>query len=109
MKKGSGSFWYTDSNGKRKRRAGAYKREYEKFQSSESDKKDRASRNSARRAAIKRGTVKVHDGKVIDHQNSNPRDNSSSNLRVMSKSENAGRRENSRKRGSSRNRRTWGK
>ena len=109
MKKGSGLYWYTDSKGRRKRTKAGLRREYDKFQSSKAAIKDRDSRTSARRSAIKKGLVKVHDGKVIDHKNSNPRDNSSSNLRVMSKSANAGRRENSRKRGSKRNRSTWGK
>lgn len=109
MKKGSGAYWYTTSTGKRKRTKAGVKREYQKFQSSTSAKKDRASRNSARRSAIRKGTVRVHDGKVIDHRNSNPRDNRSSNLRVMSKSANAGRKENSRVKGSKRNKRTWGK
>lgn len=109
MKKGSGDYWYTTSTGKRKRTKRGLRREYDKYQSSTTAKKDRASRNSARRSAIKKGLVKVHDGKVVDHRNSNPRDNSSSNLRVMSKSANAGRRENSRKKGSKRNKSTWGK
>lgn len=109
MKKGSGLYWYTDSKGRRKRTKAGVKHEYQKFQSSKSAIKDRDSRNSARRSAIKKGLVKVHDGKAVDHRNSNPRDNSSSNLRVMSKSKNAGRREDSRRKGSKRNKSTWGK
>lgn len=85
-----------------------YAREYRKFQSSEEAKKDRASRNNARRSAIKSGRVSVGDGKEIDHKNSNPRDNSSSNLRVVSRRTNRSKKENSRRRGSRRNRSTWG-
>ena len=62
--------------------------DYEKFQSSESAKKDRASRNQARREAEKAGKVSKGDGKDIDHKNGNPRDNSASNLRVVSKAVN---------------------
>lgn len=97
-----GQFWYVDSNGKRKRTAAGIRHEYDKFQSSDSAIKDRSSRNSARRSAIKNGIISAGSSKVIDHRNSDPRDNSSGNLRAMSKSENAGRHENSRKRGSRR-------
>ena len=85
-----------------------YKREYEKFQSSEKAKKDRAARNSARRSALKSGRVHKGDGKEIDHKNSNPRDNSPSNLRVVSRHTNRAKKENSRRRGSRRSRSSWG-
>lgn len=85
-----------------------YAREYRKFQSSEEAKKDRASRNSARRSALKAGRVHKGDGKEIDHRNSNPTDNSSSNLRVVSRHTNRAKKENSRRRGSRRNRSSWG-
>lgn len=98
-----GRFW-TTRNGKRVRTAAGYKREYALYQSSTKAKKDRASRNTARRRALRNGLVHKGDGKVIDHKDSNPRNNSGSNLRVMSKSRNAGRRESSRKRGSKRTR-----
>lgn len=104
-----GRLWYTDSRGKRKRTKAGIAHEYSAFQSSTKAKKDRSARNSARRSALKSGRVHKGDGKVIDHKNSNPRDNRSSNLRVMSKSANAGRREDSRKRGSKRDRSKWGK
>lgn len=104
-----GKLWYIDSNGKRKRTKAGIKHEYQRFQSSTKAKKDRSARNSARRSALKSGRVHVGDSKVIDHKNSNPRDNRAGNLRVMSKSANAGRRENSRKRGSKRSRSKWGR
>jgi len=62
--------------------------DYAKFQSSESAKKDRASRNKARREAEAAGKVRKGDGKDLDHKNGNPRDNSPKNLRVVSKSVN---------------------
>lgn len=95
--------------GKKVRTELGKKLEYQKYQSSTKAKKDRAARNAARRSAIKSGRVTVHDDTSIDHADSNPRNNAPSNLRVMSRSANAGRRENSRKRGSGRNKSKWGK
>jgi len=59
-----------------------------KYNSKPSSKKDRASRNSARREAERDGRVRKGDGKDIDHSNMNPRDNSKKNLKVVSKSSN---------------------
>ena len=101
-----GKYWVT-VGGKRKRTAAGVAHEYSKFQSSAKAKAERASRNSARRAALKKGRVHKGDGKDIDHKNSNPTDNRASNLRVMSASANRGKKENSRRRGSRRSR--WGK
>lgn len=102
-----GKYWIT-VNGKRKRTAAGVKHEYEKFQSSAKAKAERASRNSARRSAIRSGRVSKGDGKDIDHKDSNPKHNSASNLRVVSKATNRGKKENSRRRGSRRNRKSWG-
>lgn len=102
-----GRLWVT-VNGKRKRTAAGVKHEYEKFQSSAKAKAERASRNSARRSAIKSGRVHKGDGKDIDHKDSNPRHNASSNLRVVSRKTNRGKKENSRRRGSRRSRSSWG-
>lgn len=65
-----------------------YKKEYQNYQGSEEQKKRRASRGRARYALMKKGRVRLHDGKDVDHKNTNPNDNSASNLRVQSKSEN---------------------
>ena len=65
-----------------------YKKEYANYHSSEKQKKNRASRNSARRQAEREGKVSKGDGKDIDHKNGNPKDNSKGNLRVKSKSAN---------------------
>lgn len=105
----AGKFWYTDKNGKRKRTAAGVKHEYERFQSSAKAIKDRDARNSARRSAIKSGIARVGDGKDIHHSDGNPRHNSPSNLKAMSRSANRGKREESRKRGSRRNKTEWGK
>lgn len=102
-----GRLWVT-VNGKRKRTAAGVKHEYEKFQSSAKAKAERASRNSARRSALKSGRVHKGDGKEVDHRDSNPKNNSSSNLRVVSRKTNRGKKENSRRRGSKRSRSSWG-
>lgn len=85
-----------------------YAREYRRFQSSKKAKKDRASRNKARRQAEREGRVHKGDGKEVDHVNSNPRQNTKSNLRVISRHANRAKKENSRRRGSRRNKSSWG-
>jgi len=65
-----------------------YKREYETYQGTDKQKKRRAKRNKVRRQALKEGRVKLGDGMDIDHKDSNPNNNSKSNLRVQSKSAN---------------------
>lgn len=49
---------------------------------------DNAKRKKARRILEKKGRVKKGDGKDVDHKNRNPKDNSPSNLRAVSKSTN---------------------
>ena len=85
-----------------------YEREYKRFQSSKKAKRDRASRNKARRQVEREGRVHKGDGKEVDHVDSNPRHNGSSNLRVVSRRTNRAKKENSRRRGSRRNRSSWG-
>ena len=79
-----------------------YKREYKLYQSSAKQKAERASRNAARRSALRKGLVHKGDDKALDHRDSNPLNNSASNLRVVSRSFNAGRKEDSRLKGSKR-------
>ena len=85
-----------------------YEREYKRFQSSKKAKRDRAARNKARRQAMREGRVHRGDDKEVDHRDSNPQHNGSSNLRVVSRKFNRSRKENSRRRGSRRNRSSWG-
>ena len=85
-----------------------YEREYRRFQSSKKAKRDRASRNKARRQAEREGRVHKGDRKEIDHVDSNPRHNVPSNLKVVSRRTNRAKKENSRRRGSRRNRSSWG-
>lgn len=62
-----------------------YKSEYKNYHSSSEQKKNRASRNSARDALTKAGVVRKGDGKDVNHKNGNPRDNSKKNLSVTTK------------------------
>jgi hypothetical protein len=62
-----------------------------KYNSKPEQIKRRASRNKARRLMEKKGLVRKGDGKDVDHKNSNPKDNSSKNLRVQSPSKNRSR------------------
>lgn len=75
-----------------------YKRDYDKFQSSDKAKKDRAKRNKDRRQAEKEGRVKKGDGKDVHHT----KGISGGKTKVMSKSENRGKKEKSRVKGSKR-------
>ena len=103
-----GRLWET-IGGKRKRTAAGVKHEYSKFQSSAKARAERSARTVARKQANASGRTHKGDGKEIDHINSNPTDNRSSNLRVVSRKTNRGKTENSRKRGSGRNRSRWGR
>lgn len=51
-------------------------------------KKRRAQRNAARRKMEAAGKVRKGDGKDVDHKNHNTSDNSTKNLKVMSRSAN---------------------
>lgn len=104
-----GKLWYIDSNGKRKRTAEGIRHEYQRFQSSAKAKTERAARNKARQSALKKGLVHKGDNRDVAHLDSNPLHSSSSNLSIQSAHKNRGTRENSRKKGSKRNTRTWGK
>ena len=63
-----------------------YKKEYQKFQSSEKSKKDRAARNRSRRRLTKKGVVSKGDGMDVHHTNG-VRKNF---VRVIKKSDNRG-------------------
>ena len=65
-----------------------YKREYNSYHAKPTQKKNRAARNKARTLLSTTGRVRKGDGKDVDHKDRNPRNNSRSNLRVMSKSRN---------------------
>jgi len=65
-----------------------YRKEYDNYQGSDKQKKRRAQRNKSRREAMRKGRVRLGDGKDIDHKDGNPKNQSGSNLRVQSKSTN---------------------
>ena len=65
-----------------------YEKEYKNYHSRPEQIKKRASRNAARRAALKSGKVKKGDNLDVHHKNGNPLDNSKSNLRAIHKSKN---------------------
>ena len=66
------------------------KRNYKKEYQAETPlrKKQRSSRNKARRKMSTLGKARKGDGKDVHHRDGNPLNNSSSNLTVMSKSKN---------------------
>lgn len=65
-----------------------YKKEYKKYQGKEEQRKNRSKRNLARRKLSKLGRVRKGDGKDVDHKDGNPKNNSTDNLGVTSKSYN---------------------
>lgn len=65
-----------------------YRVEYDRTQGTAKGKLDRAARNRARAKAMKAGKVHKGDGLEIDHKNFNPRDNSPSNVRVVTRKTN---------------------
>ena len=67
-----------------------YESDYKNFQSSPKQIKDRSARNGARRKAEKQGKVKKGDGNDVHHVDGNPQNNSSTNIRIVPKSENRG-------------------
>lgn len=76
------------AKGQFKKNATADSKRQRAYNSSEEQKKNRASRNAARREAEKDGKVRKGDGLDVDHQNMNPKDNRKSNLKVMDRSKN---------------------
>jgi hypothetical protein len=68
-----------------------YKKEYRTYHGTKEQLRRRSSRNKARRRMEKDGLVRKGDGKDVDHKDSNPLNNSRSNLRAMSTSRNRAR------------------
>jgi hypothetical protein len=67
-----------------------YKKEYKEYHSKDDQKKNRAGRNKARRTARAAGKVKKGDKKDVHHKDGNPRNNKSSNVKVVSRKKNRG-------------------
>jgi hypothetical protein len=64
------------------------KKEYREYHGKPEQIANRASRNAARAAAEKSGRVRKGDGMEVDHKDGNPRNNSRSNLQVMTRTAN---------------------
>jgi len=60
-----------------------YRKEYDTYHASATQKARRASRNRARYKLAKAGLVKKGDGKEVDHINMNPMNNSTRNLKIL--------------------------
>ena len=60
-----------------------YRKEYDTYHASATQKARRASRNRARYKLAKAGLVKRGDGKDVDHINMNPLNNSTLNLKIL--------------------------
>lgn len=65
-----------------------YAKEYREYQGTPEQLRNQSMRHKARRLMIKKHGKQAVAGKDIDHKDGNPRNNSLSNLRIMSKSEN---------------------
>ena len=65
-----------------------YRSEYKNYQGTPEQIARRSSRNKARRKLIKQGKVRKGDGMDVDHINSNPLSNNTSNLRPKRASDN---------------------
>lgn len=65
-----------------------YRKEYDNYQGTATQKKNRAKRNAARSKMAKEGKVSKGDGKDVDHKKGIGAGNGKKNLRVQSKSTN---------------------
>ena len=65
-----------------------YKKEYANYHASPLQKKNRASRNTARNTLASRVGFARLAGKDVHHKNGNPRDNSPTNLAISAKGAN---------------------
>lgn len=65
-----------------------YRKEYDNYHSRPEQKKNRASRNTARALIKKKKGLKAVAGKDVHHKDRNPKNNSIANLRIKSKSAN---------------------
>lgn len=65
-----------------------YKKEYRNYHSKPKQVANRSSRNKARRKMAKKVGKSRLNGKDVDHKDGNPRNNSTKNLRLSSKSKN---------------------
>jgi hypothetical protein len=65
-----------------------YRKEYDNYQGTKEQKRNRAKRNKVNRLMKRLGRIRKGDGRDVDHKDGNPKNNSMKNLRVVSKSHN---------------------
>jgi HNH endonuclease len=65
-----------------------YRKEYDTYHGTPEQRENNNARKRARYHLEKKGVVKKGDGKEVDHKDGNPRNNSRSNLQVLSRREN---------------------
>ena len=65
-----------------------YRQEYDRYQGTAEQKKNRAKRNAARRKMERAGRVSKGDGKDVDHKRGVKAGNGAANLRVRPKAAN---------------------
>jgi len=65
-----------------------YKKEYDEYHSKPEQRRNRSSRNKARRALRRARGERALMGMDVDHKDGNPLNNSAANLRIMSPSKN---------------------
>lgn len=65
-----------------------YRKEYDTYQGTPEQRRANDARKKARREMTKKGKVRPGDGKEVDHKDGNPRNNSPSNLQVLSRGAN---------------------
>ena len=67
-----------------------YRKEYDEYHKRPEQRRRNDSRKAARRLMVKKHGKAKLAGKDIDHRDRNPKNNSSSNLRIQSKKTNRG-------------------
>lgn len=65
-----------------------YKKEYQEYHSKPEQRRNRSSRNKARRALMRARGERALMGMDVDHKDGNPRNNSMANLQIMTPSKN---------------------
>ena len=65
-----------------------YRDEYDNYQGRPDQRKNRSSRNKARRKMVIAGRARKGDGRDVHHRDGNPKNNSLKNLTILGKSSN---------------------
>lgn len=65
-----------------------YRKEYDEYHGTDEQKENRASRNAARRDAVRKHGKSKLRGKEVDHKDGNPKNNKKKNLQIISRKAN---------------------